>query len=66
MIYGLRANAYKKAGNEKAYEKMMSGYNSMLALLKQGDAAPSPDVAKVISGQKTVADVFLKGTGDLA
>ena len=38
----------------------------LLALLKQGDAAPSPDVAKVISGQKTVADVFLKGTGDLA
>ncbi len=69
-LYGLsaelRSQQYKKAGNTKKAEEEDKIYKSMLSMLDQYGAKASPDVQKIISGKKSLADVFLKGKGDLA
>lgn len=62
----LLSRQYKKAGNTKQAETYDNTYKSMISMIEQYGATVSPDVQKVLSGKKTIADVFLKGNGDLA
>lgn len=62
----LLSRQYKKAGNTKQAETYDNTYKSMISMIEQYGATVSPDVQKILSGKKTIADVFLKGNGDLA
>lgn len=62
----LRSKQYEKAGNTDKAKEEDDLYKSMISMLEQYDAQASPDVQKILDGKKTLADVFLKGKGDLA
>lgn len=62
----LRSQQFEKAGHTKQAKERDTQYKSMISMLEQYGAKPSPDVQKVIDGKKTLADIFLKGKGDLA
>ncbi len=66
LAVGLRAQEYQKKGDTKKYEDSMENYKSLESLLANNDASISPDVRKILDGSKTPAQVFLKGTGNIA
>ncbi|MCQ2487010.1 MAG: hypothetical protein MJ129_03675 [Clostridia bacterium] len=66
LIAQLRQAKYEAAGDKTHALNEKSIVDSINAELEEYGYSMSPDVAKIISGKKTVESVFAKGTGDFA
>jgi len=66
LIAELRARKYQKADKDEQYTDEHSIYTTILANLESYGYEVSPDVEKILDGEKTVKEVFMEGTGDFS
>ena len=66
LTAGLRAQAAKKSGDKKTYQKEQNIYKEVTALLKNNNEEVYSSVTQILSGKKTVKSVFMTGKGVLS
>lgn len=64
LCTGLLANDYQKKGDEKHAKDEQAKYDNIVSSMAQYNMHLSPDVEKILSGKKTVSQVFGNGKGD--
>ena len=62
----IRAQAAKKSGDKKTYQKEQNIYKEVTALLKNNNEEVYSSVTQILSGKKTVKSVFMTGKGVLS